>query len=458
MPNLTRREFLKSKLLLAGALATGVDMINGTAQLEAASLAGYKALVCVYLAGGNDSFNMFVPRSNSAHADYADARQFLTVSQSRLLAVNPATYSDGQSYGFHPAMTNAQSLFGRGDLAVIANVGSLIRPISKQEYEAGSGAIPAELFSHNSQTDSWLAADARGGAGQGWAGRTMDIMYPSTAPRPSPSISVGGNALWQTGQRVRAFEVGRNGVGSTFLPNHTGPLKLRDAFRVAHQNAIAHDNLFLSEHAATLGRAEDFTGLVNYALGFAPTFAQPFDEAPLAQQLQMVARLIAVRDRLDTNTRRQVFFVRLGGWDTHNSQLADSDDSGHPALLRQLDRALGSFQAALTELGEQNSVTTFTATEFGRSLTPNGSGTDHGWGGHNLVMGGAVQGADIYGLMPQLTRDSIDTVANNRVIPTTSVDQYSATMARWFGLNSSEIASVFPNLRNFSQSDLGFLV
>ena len=454
MVSQTRRSFLKRQLALGACLATGFDVINGPAY--AANKQGYKALVCIYLAGGNDSLNMFVPTTASAHADYANARQFLAVNRAQLLPVTAATYSDGLAYGFHPVMRESQRLFDTGELAVIANVGSLIKPISKQEYESRSGSVPAQLFSHNDQTDSWLAANANGRARLGWAGRTMDIMYPSGYPVPSPSISIGGNTLWQKARNVRPFEVGSNGVGARFLPNHSGPMKLSDAFAAMHKSALQERNLFANEHALTLERAAEYGDRVNSALASSPEFTKQFPGTPLAAQLKMVARLIAVRSRLDSGLSRQVFFVRIGGWDTHDDQLS-ADGSGHQDLLQQLDSAMGAFQSAMGDLNQQNAVTAFTATEFGRSLTPNGSGTDHGWGGHSMVMGGAVQGGDIYGQMPQVSRNSIDTVENNRLIPTTSVDQYSATMARWFGLTDSELASVFPNLRNFATPDLGFL-
>lgn len=452
----SRRSFLKTQLALGACLGAGLDVISMPAA-KAADLGGYKALVCVYLAGGNDSYNMFVPRSAAAHSDYANARQFLALPRSQVLPVSPATYSDGQDYGFHPSMRECQRLFGTGKLSVIANVGSLVRPVSRQEYESQSAPLPKQLFSHNDQTDSWLAADARGAAGVGWAGRTMDIMYPNGAPQPSPSISVGGNSLWQTGRRVRSFEVHpTNGVGLQHLPFHPGPLKLRDAFRSMHQRASTQNSPFVREHAETLGRAEAFGNSVNSALDFAPEFGNAFPNHLLGFQMRMVANLIAVRDRLDTSLNRQIFFCRIGGWDTHSEQ-ADAGTNLHGNLLGQLDTALSAFDSAVTELGVQDSVTAFTATEFGRTLIPNGSGTDHGWGGHSLVMGGAVRGGDIYGQMPQISTDSPDAVLGGRMIPTLSVDQYSATMASWFGLNSSELNDVFPNLGNFSTSDLGFM-
>jgi len=457
MVSQTRRSFLKRQLALASCLTAGFDVISGPAR--AADLQGYKALVCINLAGGNDSYNMLVPASPSAHADYAAARQFLALPREQLLTVSPATYSDGLVYGFNPVMTNTARLFASNDLSVVANMGSLVRPITKQEYESNSGSIPYQLFSHNDQEDSWLAANADGRARFGWAGRTMDIMYPNTIPEPSPSMSIGGHSLWQTAQRVRTFELSATGVGTRYLPQHSvaGTKTLADMFTEMHNSDVQDNNLFASEHAQTLERSKEFGDRVNRALGTAnAVFSQAFTGGLLAAQLQMVARLIEVRKELDPGLTRQVFFVRLGGWDTHSDQLAQGP-RGHRSLLQQVDLALGAFQSALVELGEQNAVTTFTTTEFGRSLTPNVSGTDHGWGGHSLVMGGAVQGGDIFGQMPQVSRNSIDTVENNRIIPTTSVEQYSATLARWFGLTESELAIVFPNLSNFASSNLGFM-
>jgi uncharacterized protein (DUF1501 family) len=457
MKTLNRRSFLKQNLALASCLASGFNVLNGTRAAHAANIDGYKALVCVYLAGGNDSFNMFAPASAAAHADYANARQFLAIPRAQLLPVSPAAYSDGADYGFHPSMTRSKNLFDQGSLAVIANVGTLTNPITKEQYESQSRSIPAQLFSHNDQTSLWMAGNANQGTGRGWAGKLMDLLYTNSAsaPRPSPSISVAGNNLWQTGN-VRSFEISAGGIDSPYLPYHEGAIKLDDAYAAEFQRSAASSHKLISEHAGIQSRAIEFGALVGSALSFAPTFSQAFGNGELQKQLEMVAKLIAVRDRLDTNIQRQVFFVQLGGWDTHGSQVEDNAGS-HANLLARLDQSLGAFDAALVELGLQNQVTTFTATEFGRSLTPNGSGSDHGWGGHSLVMGGAVNGNDIYGTMPQLSFDSIDAIENNRIIPTSSVDQYGATMARWFGLNASELNSVFPNLQNFASSDLGFM-
>jgi len=451
----SRRSFLKRQLLLGTCVAAGFDVISSPA--HAASTAGYKALVCINLAGGNDSYNMFIPTSASAYADYANARQFLAVPRAQALPVTPATFTDGRAFGFHPSMSESKRLFDSGQLAVMANVGSLVRRITKVEYESSSGAIPEQLFSHNDQSDSWHAANANGDTGLGWAGRMMDTIYPSNYPAPAASLSIGGNTLWQKANNVRNFEVGTKGVTARYHPYHRGEMNLKQAYEAMHKKAVSQENLLANNRAMVLGRALEYGDLINSSLENTPVFETPFTGGRLAAQLEMVARLISARGRLGADLNRQVFHVRLGGWDTHDNQIGGAEDATHQALLRQLDAALGAFQNAMVQLGVQNSVTAFTTTEFGRSLTPNSSGTDHGWGGHGLVMGGAVQGGDVYGEMPQISLDSVDTVENGRFIPTTSVEQYSATLARWFGLNNAELGGVFPNLGNFAETDLGFM-
>lgn len=460
MKNMNRRNFLKHNLALAGCMAGGFNMFSGAQSAQAATLNGYKALVCVYLAGGNDSFNMFVPSSASEHADYAAARQFIAVPREQLLPLSPVSYSDGASYGFHPSMVRSKDLFDQGRMALVANVGTLIHPITRQQYENQALEIPAQLFSHKDQSDLWMAGSASNGTGQGWAGRLVDQVYtnPVTAPRPSPNISIAGNNLWQTGSGIRAFEMSSGGISKPDLPWHDGPSKLQDAYAALYQANQSSNHMFVSEHAHIQDRGIEYANLINNALATAPQFDLSFGDGSLQSQLEMVARLIAARDTLEAGVQRQVFFVQLGGWDTHSRQIDPNADINHQILLSQLDQSLHVFNAAMEQLGTQDQVTTFTATEFGRSLTPNNTGTDHGWGGHSLVMGGAVNGNDIYGTMPQLSFDSIDAIDNNRIIPTSSVDQYGATLARWFGLNNSELASVFPNLQNFSTTDLGFML
>ncbi len=459
MNKLSRREFIKWNLTAAAGMSSYFSILSNRQVAHAADLGGgYKALVCVYLAGGNDAFNMFLPRSASEYSDYAAVRQHLAVPQAQILPVSPASFSNGASYGFHPNAAEIHSLFNQGALALIANVGTLVRPITKTEYENRLTEIPPQLFSHNDQTDVWMAGNARGSGGKGWAGRMMDLFYPgaSASPQPSPTISIAGNNLWQTGNSFRAYEIHPSGVDSIGFPWHAGSYQLDQAYKDVYSLGGSGTHKMIKEHARIQQRESQFSQLVSNALTSAPVFTQSFGNGSLQKQLEMVAKLIAVRNQLDSTVLRQVFFVQLGGWDTHASQNAAIANS-HPSLLTQLGKSLDAFHAALIELGLQNQVTTFTASEFGRSLTPNGDGTDHGWGGHSLVMGGAVAGNDIYGNMPQLSIDSPDAVEQGRIIPTTSVDQYGATLANWFGLSPAELNTLFPNLANFSNTDLGFM-
>ena len=461
MIKLKRRDFLKMALATATGMMPVLSLPAGIGQARAATFAGgYKALVCVYLAGGNDAFNMFIPQSTSEYNAYAAARLNLAVPQNQILPVIPATYSDGANYGFHPNMPELHELFNQAKLATIANVGALIRPITKTEYESATVDVPAQLFSHNDQTDLWMTGHANGTTGQGWAGRMMDLFYPGavSAPIPSPNISIAGNNLWQVGNDIRAYEVHPGGVESLYFPWHAGPVRLDQAYQNVYELSLSTNssNKMVKAHALIQQRQIQYSDILKTALSNAPDFTRPFGTESLHEQLEMVAKLIAVKDDLDTNIMRQVFFVQLDGWDTHAAQNADVP-SGHPSLLGQLSQALDVFYAALVELGLENQVTTFTASEFGRSLTPNGDGTDHGWGSHSLVMGGAVAGNDIYGAMPELSTNSGDAVESGRIIPTTSVDQYGATLAHWFGIEPSELSELFPNLGNFSSTDIGFM-
>lgn len=461
MIKLKRRDFLKMTLATAAGMMPVFSLPTGMRSATAATFAGgFKALVCVYLAGGNDAFNMFIPHSTSEYNAYAAARQHLAVAKDQILPVSPATYNDGASYGFHPNMPELHELFNQGKVATIANVGALTRPITKTEYENASIEVPAQLFSHNDQTDLWMTGHANGTTGQGWAGRMMDLFYPGavSAPIPSPNISIAGNNLWQVGNDIRAYEVHPDGVESLYFPWHAGPSTLEQAYKDVYELGLGESshNKIVKAHTLIQQSQMQYSETLKTALSNAPDFTRPFGTDSLHEQLAMVAKLIAVRDDLDTNIMRQVFFVQLDGWDTHAAQNANVP-SGHPSLLGQLSQSLDIFYAALVELGLQNQVSTFTASEFGRSLTPNGDGTDHGWGGHSLVMGGAVAGKDIYGAMPELSITSGDAVENGRIIPTTSVDQYGATLATWFGIEQSELGTLFPNLANFDSPILGFM-
>jgi uncharacterized protein (DUF1501 family) len=456
MNKLNRRDFLKKSLSTAAGMSAFLSLATSIRSTHAANLGGqYKALVCVNLAGGNDAFNMFIPQSASEHSAYATVRQQLAIPRNQILEVTPSTYNDGAKYGFHPNMSGLHALFNQGKVATIANTGTLLRPISKSEYENELVETPPQLFSHNDQSDLWMLGHSNGVSAQGWAGKMMDVIYPSdSGPAPSPSISIAGNNLWQVGQFTQPYEIFSGGIEPLYFPWHPGPVKFEQAYKDIYNLGLSSTttNPMIKTHAKLQKQQIQFSENIKSALTNAPNFTKPFGEGPLEKQLGMVAKLIAVRNNLDSNVLRQVFFVQLEGWDTHDAQ-----NTNHPNLLKQLSQALDTFNAALVETGVSNQVTTFTSSEFGRSLTPNGDGTDHGWGGHSLVMGGAVKGNDIYGTMPDLSINSNDAVEEGRIIPTTSDDQYGPTLAKWFGLSTSEVDTLFPNLNRFNDRDLGFM-
>ena len=455
---LSRRAFLKWQMAAALGSSSIFPLLGNLSSAQAASIGGeYKALVCVFLLGGNDSFNMIVPRNSSAHADYAAVRRSLAINRDSLLSISPASYNDGNSYGFHPGMPEARQLFQENKLSILANVGMLAEPITKEQYEKKTKRTPPNLFSHADQQDLWMKAKASNNPADsfGWAGRMTDLMYPNPelAPKPAVNLTTRPPNLWQTGIKNSPYEVSVDGVRPLVFPRHSGEYSMEQAYRDITDLSVSNNHTLVSHFADVQERSDALTELINTALVTAPKFSTAFPQVEtLGKQLEMVAKLIAVRNNLDSNITRQVYFVGLGGWDTHDNQRGR-----HQGLLQHLSKSLHAFNSALEELGLDNQVTTFTASEFGRSLTPNNDGTDHGWGGHNLVMGGSVKGGDIFGKMPKLQLDSPDAVRNGRIIPTTSVEQYGATLASWFGLSSSEINTVFPNLNRFGTKNLGFL-
>jgi uncharacterized protein (DUF1501 family) len=447
-----RRELLS----LAGRIGLGAAGIWALRDLEMLrSAAGapppsdYKALVCVFLYGGNDSFNLVVPRSGSAYATYASARQNLAVPNTSLLPITPAT-NDGNEYGFHGSCPELQSLFSAGKLAVLANVGSLVTPLTPTMFDAGGPSVPDQLFSHSDQQFQWQTSRPQSLDNIGWAGRVADRTansFNGTNPL-SMNISLSGSNTLQVGQSTVPYNLGTNGVIQLSGLYANWDTRRRQAFDALMTQS--HANVHQRQYKAIQSQAMDIRELIAGALDGGPTLTTPFPTSNLGKQLKMVARMIAVRSALGPT--RQVFFVSTGGFDTHDDQ-----NTVQPGLFANLSACLAAFQAALEELGVANGVTAFTASDFGRTLTSNGDGSDHGWGGHHLVMGGSVAGGDIYGTFPVLEIDGPDDAGYGRIIPTTSVDQYSNTLARWFGVGASDRAAIFPNLANFSTPDLGFV-
>ena len=474
MKRLDRRTFLKA--LSASAVAGTSWGTMGSLQLAnaAASLKGvadYKALVCIYLDGGADSYNLLVPRvpgtGNPAtdYNTYTSSRTNMAVGYDEDMQTwDPSSILtlNGTNMGLNPAMTGLQALYNTGDMAVVSNVGMLMENVTRQQILNGTANLPPQLFSHSDQSIQWHAGHAGTNGASGWFGRAGDLLHTMNAtPGPSMNISITGNNVMQVGDAVFPYSVNESGPSGLFTgwwePN-AGPV--RDT---AMALAAASSGMFGSEHAAIKQRAHDNFLLIDGALQTfrgdpdddgnypdSPLFGV-FPDTYLGNQLRMVAEMIGIRN--DLGAQRQTFFVRLGSWDTHDAQ-----NEALPELIGQLDSALSAFYQATVNLGVANDVTAFTQSEFSRTMNSNGLGTDHGWGGHQFVVGGAVNGGQIYGTLPDLTLEGPDDFNRGRIIPTLATEQYGATLASWFGVSAgADMNTVFPNLGEFSPNTLGFV-
>jgi uncharacterized protein (DUF1501 family) len=453
--SLSRRRFLTGCAALyaggSGLLATLSSLQLAQAQMLPAG--DYKALVCIFLLGGNEGFSVLVPREQSVYDVYAATRQNLALARDSLLPIgaNSQVYTD---FGLHPRLPGLQGLYNAGRLAFAANVGALVEPVSKRAYQTRTARLPQQLFSHSDQQAFVQSLQRNHGRRNGWAGRAADILTDVNAnDRLSMNISLSGGNLWQSGADVLPYSVNPEGVVSLSYTNRaaTDPRNLQRIRVFENLLAEQQDHLFARAYAGMQRVAWELAGEVGGALAEVPPLTTVFPQGRLAQSLHMAARMIAARDKL--NVRRQTFFIGIGSFDTHDDQLEH-----HWRLYGELDAALKAFYDATVELGVAEQVTAFTASDFGRTLTSNGDGTDHAWGSHQIILGGAVRGGDIYGTMPSFALGGDDDVGAGRIIPTLSMDQYGATLARWFGLPQSNFPEVFPNLANFGTStDLGFM-
>jgi len=454
--SVSRRNFLKN-MATASVLGSGAAAMSGklglmgsalAASSDYAGLTDYKALVCVFLYGGSDSFNLFVPTEQGRYNNYAQSRGSLALSRESLLM--PATDS---GVGFNPAMTNIRASYDAGKLAVISNVGNLIAPVTKSEYLARSNLIPSNLFAHNHQQEQWLkglSSSPTSLVSSGWGGRMADLLRTAnTNSALPPTFSMSGSNYWLPGNVSTPININVNSGVETiqFMNRQRGRASETRAELLSQILSLPQSGALQEQAAMAIGRGISSADEILAALGSTDTIQAPYNPSSrLAKQLRMVARLIAAQETL--GMKRQIFFVGLGGWDTHDNQAGRLQ-----GLVGDLDRSLGDFYAALEELDKENSVTAFTASDFGRTLTVNGDGSDHGWGGHYLAMGGAVNGQQIFGEQPTYETGGDDDIGNKgRIIPSLSINQFGATLGSWMGLTDSDLYEVFPDLANFDNN------
>ncbi len=395
---------------------------------------------------------MLVPNTTAEYNAYAASRQNLALLQSDLLPITPAS-SAGPDYGLHPAMGETQRLFQEGRAAFVANVGPLVEPTTRDQYFQGSVTLPPQLFSHNDQQDQWASLRGNVPSKTGWGGRMADLLRNSvTEQLMATNISVAGTDLFQSADETVAYVMGANGP-LQFEGFSTNPEDIRYEQRQAFLRIVdaSYDSIYERGFADVQRRAVNAADQVSAAIASVPPLNTVFPQSQLGTQLRTVARLIASRD--DLQMQRQIFFVAVGGFDSHDDQ-----NQNQPGLLGGVSDAIAAFYDATVELQVDQMVTTFTQSDFGRTLTSNGDGTDHAWGGNQLVVGGAVNGGDLYGSYPVLEIGAPDDVGGGRIIPSTSADQYAATLARWFGIPEVDLDVVAPSLSNFIQRDLGFML
>jgi len=469
----SRRDFLRSTACALGsmALASSIDTFGIVHALTPQAATDYKALVCIFLNGGNDGNNMLVSLdqydgpAGSLVEGYANVRNAsgLAIAKASLLPISPVS---GGSYGFHPNMPEVQNLFNQGKLAVLCNNGPLVEPLTRTTYQNGTGKKPLQLFSHSDQVGLFQTAIANAVSQTGWGGRLADKTQGLNGSATFPSnISIAGINLLLTGVDTRQLAVADSGttLANVLQLNMTGTTAEQTSRQASFNELRTLDNNFKLVRAASDIRSSSLQ--TDIALSSVnPTLATVFPNTSLGRQLKQVALLIkACTDpNAGINMKRQIFFTQIGGFDTHSGEIG-----GQGNLMTQLSQAISAFYTATVELGVQDKVTTFTMSDFGRTFQPAGTGvnavgTDHAWGNHQLIVGGSVLGHTFYGTYPTLRLGGPDDTdggsgPRGRWIPTTSVEQYAATLATWYGLSTADLPAVFPLISRFSTTNLGFL-
>ena len=456
--NASRREFLRrtGALSLAASAAPWALSLAAMGEAAAATASDYKALVCIFLYGGNDYANTLVAYDQATYNAYNSLRSNIAIGRDLLAptVLSPAiALPNGRQYALAPTLAPLLPIFNAGALSIALNVGTLVQPTTKAQYSARSVPLPPKLFSHNDQSSYWQAS-APEGASSGWGGRMGDLLASGNGNATFTCVSVAGNAVYLSGNQVSQYQVASSGpvavegIKSAMFGSSACSAALKGLMN------SPRTQLLENSYAAVSGRALTANDTLSSALASASmTTAFPTGNS-LADQLKLVAKMISVSSAL--GTKRQVFFVSMGGFDNHEG--LGGAGGTHALLLAGVANAMSAFYQATKDLGVSQKVTTFTASDFGRTLNSNSSGSDHGWGGVQFVMGDAVNGKSFIGTAPILANDGPDDVGQGRLVPTTGVEQFGATLAKWFGVSpDDQLRTVLPNLKNYSTRDLGFM-
>ena len=486
--DLSRRQFIRR----AACAAVGTVAMNSAirdlrfmnAAVAQSNINDYKALICIFLQGGNDSNNLILPTLQSQYNNYAAIRTpVLAIPQSAILPVNSL---DGNvnTYGLHPSCPELQTLFGESKLAFLFNTGTLTYPLTRAQYLGGSSAKPPQLFSHADQQTQWQTSIPDQPPQTGWGGRCADLLSSIQPSAPiSLMVTLAGANIFEVGNIVSQYSVSTSGAISLSLPySPSGGARTNRLPTLLNVLGLPYANLQSQAYAAVAEQTINTSSLLNNAIQstagsywttpfpskITPPGGGPSFNSSLSPQLQMIARLIAAGNTPASaggfGMKRQIFFCQVGGYDTHTGQTDYSTNNPngvllgtHSSLFAELSQSMYAFQRAMEQLGLGNNVTSFTASDFGRTFPSNGEGSDHGWGSHHLILGGAVNGQRTYGAFPTLTVNGPDDTSTGRWIPTTAIDQYFATLATWFGVDTGNLATVFPNLGRFASPNLGFI-
>ncbi len=458
----SRRNFVRNTGCAALGGTTFLSTLLNLKSLGASSIfnsavAGgeYKALVCLLFSGGNDSYNMLIPTDPNEYADYAASRSNLAIPAVDIIDIN-ANNTGSRTFGLHPSLPKTAALFNSGKMSFVSNVGSLIQPTTKSEFYNGTVPVPLGLYSHADQIMHWQTGIPHDRVATGWGGKMADMLQAcNTNTNISMCLSMSGTNVWQTGNTTTEFAMHPT-QGAVSIYGDNDDWLANTVRKEALDNILDanYSDLFMNGYKNIIKTSRIGGQQLQAAIEMAPVFNEPFVGDNLSQSLNMVANAISAQSTLGMN--RQIFFIEYGGWDMHDTLI--NQQSGK---LSEVDNALHSFNAAMEQLGISDNVTTFGISEFGRTLSSNGDGSDHGWGGNVFAMGGAVNGSSIFGDFPLLDLGNDIEVGGGVFIPTTSADEYFAEIAMWFGVPDSDLTTLFPNLGNFysvgSGNPIGFL-